>query len=184
MPGLSNTALVVLGQRALSPRDGLHRDCKRLRDKGAREQPPPKEPGYPCRVLEKEQISVSQSRERFALVGSGSRFPFPPVREMRHASVPWCPAIAVHLLGLLSKDAPSCQLAAMAFLVEVSPKASAAWLSSLPALCPLTAAAAWDSARALCCSLGPAPCGSGLPPAASPATGGLCLSDPGVPELE
>ncbi|TRZ19646.1 hypothetical protein HGM15179_007514 [Zosterops borbonicus] len=40
-------------------------------------------------------------------------------REMRHASVPWCPAIAVHLLGLLSKDAPSCQLAAMAFLVEI-----------------------------------------------------------------
>ncbi|KAL9820651.1 maestro heat-like repeat-containing protein family member 7 [Geothlypis trichas] len=105
-------------------------------------------------------------------------------REMCCVSMPLCSRIARYLLRLLSTQEPRWQLPALAFLVEVSLMASAAWLSCLPALCPPVAAAAWDGARALCCCLGPALCGSGLLPAGSPVTA-LCLSGPPqVPGLE
>ncbi|XP_068033807.1 uncharacterized protein [Anomalospiza imberbis] len=42
-----------------------------------------------------------------------------PNREMHHAPEALCSTIAFYLLGLLSKDTPSCDLAAMAFLVEI-----------------------------------------------------------------
>ncbi|XP_039576285.1 uncharacterized protein LOC120507544 [Passer montanus] len=102
---------------------------------------------------------------------------------MHHGLSPLCPHMASHLLSLLIGKQPRWDLPALAFLVEVSLMASAAWLSCLPALWPLVAAAAWDAARARCCCLGPALCGSGLLPAMSPVTA-LCLSAPGVSGLE
>ncbi|XP_063255923.1 uncharacterized protein LOC134551871 [Prinia subflava] len=71
-------------------------------------------------------------------------------REMRNTLSPLCSCIALRLLGLLSSQKPRWDLPALAFLVEVSLKASTASLSCLPALClllpgtvPVPSAAAW-----------------------------------------
>lgn len=109
--------------------------------------------------------------------GSRSCFLSPPAREMSRASKLVRFRIVCHLFRLLSGEEPRRDLPALAFLVEVSPMASAASRSCLPALCPLVAAAARDGARALCCCLGPALHARGLVPAGSPVTP-LCLSGP------
>lgn len=109
--------------------------------------------------------------------GSRSCFLSPPAREMSRSSKLMPFRIVCHLFRLLSGEEPCQDLPALAFFVEVSPMASAASLSCLPALCPLVAAAARDGARALCCCLGPALHACGLVPAGSPVTP-LCLSGP------
>lgn len=86
---------------------------------------------------------------------------------MRHASIALCSEIAFYLLGLLSKDMPYWDLATMAFLVEVSLKASAASLSclqlpalswpQLPGMVPAPCAAAWAQPCAVPGSCPPAP---------------------------
>lgn len=87
---------------------------------------------------------------------------------MRRVSFIWCCSIASCLFDLLSEDISDWELPALAFFVEVSPMASAAELSYLPAPCPPRDAAAWHGARALCCCLGSALCTSELLPAGHP----------------
>ena len=168
VPRVPHTVPVVMAERALSQRDG-RADWKRLGEEGPREQLPPK---APTGCSGKDQASVSQSWESFAHPAQEQRFLFLLPREMCQVSRVWCCSITECLLELLSQGMADWELPAMALLVEVSPMGSAAPLSCLPPLCPLTAAAAWDGARALCCCLGPALCGSELLHAGHPA---LCF---------
>nr|XP_041569392.1 uncharacterized protein LOC115492478 isoform X2 [Taeniopygia guttata] len=100
-------------------------------------------------------------------------------REMSCVSIPLCSRIARYLLRLLSTQEPRWELPSLAFLVELSLKASAASLSCLPALCPLLAAvpgtvpapcaAAWAQPCAVLGSCRPVPCHCPVPFRASSA---------------
>ncbi|XP_027518327.1 maestro heat-like repeat-containing protein family member 1 [Corapipo altera] len=109
-----------------------------------------------CR-LQRDQVLVSVERKRGwdALLSADTHHYAVGLlaREMRRVLGPSYGLLARHLLGLLSREGPRWELPALAFLVEVSPMASAAWprclpLSALwqpqlPGTVPAPCAAAW-----------------------------------------
>ncbi|XP_027487538.1 maestro heat-like repeat-containing protein family member 1 [Corapipo altera] len=88
-----------------------------------------------CR-LQRDQVLVSVERKRGwdALLSADTHHYAVGLlaREMRRVLGPSYGLLARHLLGLLSREGPRWELPALAFLVEVSPMASAAWPRCLP----------------------------------------------------
>ena len=81
-----------------------------------------------------DENSLSRSWGRFAPLAQGLVSFLSLIRELCHSSIRFCSGIAFYLLRLLSKEMPYWDFPALAFLVEVSLKASTTWLSCLPAL--------------------------------------------------
>lgn len=82
----------------------------------------------------KEVASVSQSQERFACSAQSRQCLFTPARAMLRISQSLCYRVARYLFRLLRREEARWEVAAMAFLVEVSLIVSTALLSSVTTL--------------------------------------------------